>query len=98
MTTVEFTPKDFCESAKENSIKFQNAMDEVSKIGGGKIILTKGEYVFATVFMKSNQSVVAMLLNLLQSTYVLVAVWVCSVAAVVPGRQIPAFLSRSWRM
>jgi hypothetical protein len=38
----------------DDSNKLQTAIDEVSNLGGGKIIIPEGNYSFAEVFLKSN--------------------------------------------
>ena len=49
---------DFCDNAKLNTKYFQNIIDECSALGGGKIILPKGEILLATIFLKSNVHIV----------------------------------------
>ncbi len=34
--------------------KIQNAIDEVSKKGGGKVVLNNGEYLLKSILLKSN--------------------------------------------
>ncbi len=49
--------KDFgmkSDPAQDQSAKLQKAIDAVSKDGGGKLIIPKGTYCFADVYMKSN--------------------------------------------
>ncbi len=41
-------------ATQDQSAKLQKAIDAVSKAGGGKLIIPKGTYCFAEVYMKSN--------------------------------------------